>query len=151
MGLTEKGVDHYQDIIRLVFAFINKLKSSGPPPEYIFNEKKTMAKINYDYKTRSKAILHSRTMASMLRDWQGCAPNYAEYEAPIEDIFTKSHQYNTFSPDLISDILNKFKPEECFIIFTSLKNKETEPADKIEIEPIYTTEFLRIKLDEKWM
>lgn len=104
-----------------------------------------MAKINFDNSTRSRALMHATTISTQLREWQGCAPNFADYERPIEQLMTRALQWNDFKPELISEYLAGLKPEECYIMFASQIHKQKEPAEKFEVEPIYTTEFVRIK------
>ena len=45
--LTEKGVEHKDEVIRLVFAMINKIKRDEGPPKFIHEEKKAMSDINF--------------------------------------------------------------------------------------------------------
>ena len=42
VSLTDKGVENYKEVMRLIFAHINTLRETSPP-EYIFNENKTMS------------------------------------------------------------------------------------------------------------
>ena len=44
--LTEKGMKQYEEVIRLVFASINKIKQEGPL-DYIFKEKQMMSDLSF--------------------------------------------------------------------------------------------------------
>jgi secreted Zn-dependent insulinase-like peptidase len=91
--------------MRIVFAQINSLREDGPP-EYIFNENKTMAKINYDYATRGGAMGHAKVLSGTLRQWD----DTADYEVPIEDILQKRYIHDQFRSDKINEILNCLIP-----------------------------------------
>lgn len=42
-------------------------------------------------------------------------------------------------------------PSECYILFTSQKHKEVDPSETYEVEPIYTTEFAKSKLNDEFL
>lgn len=45
--LTEKGVAQKEEVVRLIFAFISKMRRSGEPPKYIEDERRVMSDINF--------------------------------------------------------------------------------------------------------
>ena len=47
VNLTEKGSANKNEVIRLVFAFINKMKETESPPEYIYDEISRMSDVNF--------------------------------------------------------------------------------------------------------
>lgn len=49
--LTPLGAEHFETVLERCFQTLNGLKNSGIPP-YIFDEMKTMAKIDYEYQSR---------------------------------------------------------------------------------------------------
>ena len=49
VNLTEKGVANKNEVIRLIFAFINKMKQTESPPKYIHDEKSRMSDINFQF------------------------------------------------------------------------------------------------------
>lgn len=55
IGLTQKGDENLDKVIRLVFGFINRLKSE-PARAYVFDEVFAMKTINFDNKTRKSAM-----------------------------------------------------------------------------------------------
>ena len=47
LSLTEKGNAEKEEVIRLIFAYLNAIRAGEGPPEYINEENKTMSKINF--------------------------------------------------------------------------------------------------------
>ena len=48
-----------------------------------------MSNINFKYGTRNSALDHATNLAEELSDWQGCEPNFEEYECQMQDLFYK--------------------------------------------------------------
>lgn len=48
ISLTEKGAENKEEVIRLIFAFINMMRSKEIP-KYIHDEKHLMKKINFEF------------------------------------------------------------------------------------------------------
>jgi insulysin len=47
MTLTDKGLENIDEICRIIFAYINKLKEQGPQ-RYIFDEKQKVMKSEFE-------------------------------------------------------------------------------------------------------
>ena len=65
IGLTALGVKNYNEVLRLIFAFINLVRVEGPK-EYIYQEMKVMREINFANKTKGAALNTANNMASKL-------------------------------------------------------------------------------------
>lgn len=68
LSLTEKGDANHKEVIRLVFAFINKIKNMDLV-EYFFRENKTMGQIAFDNQTRSDASATAKGFSHFLSQW----------------------------------------------------------------------------------
>ena len=47
VSLTDKGVENKEEVMRLIFAFINQMRLNGGPPRYIADEKRQMKDIDF--------------------------------------------------------------------------------------------------------
>lgn len=54
-GLTSKGVTNWEQILKITFAFINKIRAEKPQ-KYIFEEEKIMREINFINATQGNAL-----------------------------------------------------------------------------------------------
>ena len=84
MNLTSKGVEQYEEVIRLTFAFINKMREAGVQ-DYIMHELKIMSDIGFSFSGKKGALQTSNNLALNLRLWRG--PENGDCE--IEDIIRK--------------------------------------------------------------
>lgn len=65
--LTPQGAEQFEVVIERCFQTLNSLKASGIPP-YIFNEMKTMAKIDYEFQSRVTPYVFVQSHAQNLID-----------------------------------------------------------------------------------
>ena len=53
VDLSEEGLQHWEDIVSLVFAYLRMLRSGGVP-EYVFQELQQLSSINFDYAEKAE-------------------------------------------------------------------------------------------------
>ena len=63
-------MDQYEEVIRLVFAAINKLKEEGPK-EHVIKELQTMSDLKFTFLTTKPARVTANNLARQLNDWRG--------------------------------------------------------------------------------
>ena len=103
--LTEKGMAQYEEVIRLIFAQINKMKEEGPQ-QHIFDEEMKMSKINFDYLIAKSSVKTSNSYAKRLNSWT--RPENGDCK--IEDILYKPYAYTKFRKEEIMQYLNLLTP-----------------------------------------
>jgi insulysin len=66
--LTEKGLQHYRDIVKVFFHYVLLLRD--PPQEWIFTELETLADLAFNFKQKmAVSTLTTQTSAVMPRKW----------------------------------------------------------------------------------
>ncbi|NRA91057.1 MAG: insulinase family protein, partial [Simkaniaceae bacterium] len=126
--LTPQGATQFETVIERCFQTINSLKASGIPP-YIFNELKSMAKIDYEYQSRVSPFQFVSAHASQLID------------EPLETYPLKTILPTTYSPDETQEFLEILSPESAayFLIappeLTGIDPEKTERWSDVK----YTT------------
>ncbi|XP_017891518.1 insulin-degrading enzyme isoform X2 [Ceratina calcarata] len=98
VDLTEEGIQHVDDIVLLTFQYINMLKEQGPV-EWIYNEYRDIANMNFRFKEKSHPCDYVSGIAQIL------------YDYPIEDILVVGYLFPSWRPDLIDWIMDYLKPE----------------------------------------
>ncbi|MBF5059831.1 insulinase family protein [Candidatus Neptunochlamydia vexilliferae] len=98
--LTPKGAAQFEAVIERTFQALNGVKAMGIPP-YIFNEAKTMAKIDYEYQSRT-APYHfvSHHAAGMINE-------------PLETYPLKTILPTTYNVEETEAFLSLLKPDTC--------------------------------------
>jgi len=120
--LTSKGLDQYREVILYVFNYINLLRKKGVP-EYIFNETRHMARLDFTYGDKGEGMNRASRLASNMNSYQ---PELAE---------TVHYIYEKFDPELIQSALDYLRPENVLSMLTAM-GLETD-----QIEPYYGTPF----------
>ncbi|XP_017766941.1 PREDICTED: insulin-degrading enzyme [Eufriesea mexicana] len=131
VDLTEEGTQHVDDIVLLTFQYINMLKKHGPV-EWIYNECRDIANINFKFKEKSYPCDYVSSIAQRL------------YDYPMEDILTVEYLFPLWKPDLIKWVMGYLKPENVriHVIGKSYENI----AD--ETEKWYGVKFKKEKISQ---
>jgi insulysin len=98
--LTEQGLSQIDTVILRTFQAIACLKASGIPAS-LFEERRKMAKIHYQYQSREDAFQAIMTHAGNLL--------YEDLETYPE----KTYTYTTYDPAFLSSFLQALTPESC--------------------------------------
>lgn len=128
IALSNKGVKDAEEVIAYVFQAIKGLTESGIS-EVLFHEKNTLAKLAYQYQTRTNAFQFiSQIGRTIIHE------DFASYPR-------KTLLASVYNPQSIQEILAKLTPNECMITFTipretSYENKEQWLNVPYSIQPI---------------
>lgn len=156
VDLTEEGIQHVDDIIALLFQYINMLKKEGPV-EWIFDvsqpiiitqntsgsivivigffvlqEYRQISKMDFDFKEKSLPRIYvSRTVRALQK-------------YPIEEVLTASSIYTDWRPDLINLIVDHLVPENIrvYVVGKTFEDIATET------EPWYGVKFKKEKIPQ---
>ncbi|XP_043479805.1 insulin-degrading enzyme-like isoform X2 [Leptopilina heterotoma] len=129
--LTEKGIHCIDEIITLIFQYINMIKNSGPM-QWIFSEYVTIQKINFNFMKKYSSISHV------------CATAHDMQVYPIEEVLSAPYYLTKWEPQLINQVLNNLRPENIRVKIMA-HNFENITTD---VEPWYKTKFEKQKIPE---
>ncbi len=120
--LTQKGVEHYQDVIKYCFSYIALLREKGIP-DYLFREIQRVAELDYTYKYKGEGADRASHLAGNMNQYP---PELAE---------TVDYIYEKPEPGLINLVLKHLTPENMLCMLTA-KEVATDST-----EPYYGTRF----------
>ncbi|KAJ2058510.1 metalloprotease [Coemansia sp. S146] len=123
IGATPEGLEHYEDIIRTVFAYVRMLVSSGPQ-EWAQEEMSSIVKVAFDSKQKPKPINHVLSYMNLI---------FNEYLAP-EHVLSKDKVYEKFDYDTILYYLSFINSTNFRVFLGARKHKSVEYS---EIEPYF--------------
>lgn len=104
LDLTPDGLANYQEVVQVVFTYLNMLKST-PPQEWMFKEQALLADIRFRFKSPSPPSTYVTSLASWMR--RPC---------PKDQVLSSVYLINTFDSQLIKDHLEMLRPENCRIL-----------------------------------
>lgn len=133
--LTEEGLKNYQEIVKVFFQYISMLKET-PPQEWIFEENKKLAEIEFKFKQKSPASkFTSRTSAVM------------QLPLPREWLLSGDSRLRKFEPELIQKGLSYLRPDNFKLNIVS----QSFPGGWDKKEKWYGTEYKSEKIPQEFM
>jgi len=91
--LTKKGLKEYKRVSRIVFQYLNMLKSREPE-KWIFEEIKKINKLSFDFKDKEQPMGYVSGLARTMQDF------------PVEDVLQVYYLMEEFQPELIKQTIN---------------------------------------------
>ncbi|KAJ2111135.1 metalloprotease [Coemansia sp. RSA 922] len=123
ISATPEGLEHYEDIMRAVFAYVRMLVSSGPQ-EWVHHEISSLMKIGFDNRKKSGAVSQALSYINLI---------FNEYLAP-EHVLSKSCAYEEFDFDTILHCLSFISPDNFRVFIGAIKHESIDCSD---IEPYF--------------
>ncbi|RIB06084.1 Metalloenzyme, LuxS/M16 peptidase-like protein [Gigaspora rosea] len=134
IDLTESGLDHYKDVVKIVFQYINMLKQIDIQ-EWCFREVQSLAEISFRFKEKSAPAGYASNLASTMQ---------RPYSRDC--IISGSHLIREYNPQLIAEGLECLNWDNFVITlvspsFTGLDRKEMWYGTEYKVEPL-SKEFI---------
>eukprot|EP00177_Eucheuma_denticulatum_P002205 GFKZ01003943.1.p1 GENE.GFKZ01003943.1~~GFKZ01003943.1.p1 ORF type:complete len:1005 (+),score=138.94 GFKZ01003943.1:271-3285(+) len=129
VSLTKKGIDHIDDIVRIIYDYIWLLKKDGVP-KWFYEEEKQVAANSFHFRERESPYNLATSLAEAMQYY------------PTEEYMSAWWLYKEFDPEKVSQVLDLLTPERgnLFIAghFVRAKTTETERwyGAKYHVEPI---------------
>jgi insulysin len=131
--VTPKGMENYQEIVRLTLAYIEMLKKE-PYPSYHYQELATKAKLDEIYTDRGEGYGYASALGRTL----------AKY--PLEVAERISYLYGKENPEAYKNLLSYVRPNNMIVTLTAkvIPTTKTEPIfgtqyEYTENDSVYTT------------
>ncbi|KAF4955933.1 hypothetical protein FSARC_11712 [Fusarium sarcochroum] len=133
--LEPEGLENYSKIIKVFFQYVSILKET-PPQEWIFQELKRVADIDFEWSEKTPPISLIHQISSAMRT-----------PMPREWLLKGPHHPREFDPDQIVKALATIHPDN----FQMLVVSQTYPGKWDEKEKWYGTEYHREKIPDPLM
>jgi insulysin len=123
--LTEEGLKNYKELIKIVFQYISMLKET-PPQEWIFEEQKVMADVDFRFKQKSSASKFTSKLAGVMQQ-----------PLPREWLLSGHSRLRKFDPAAIQAALNALNENNFRFVVVS----QNFPGGWDQKEKWYGTEY----------
>lgn len=137
VDLTEEGIEHADDIITLVFQYLNMLKKEGPQ-HWIFKECQDLSNMTFRFKDREKPQTHACVLSGLL------------HEYPFEEVLCGPYIVHEYRPDLIEELMQKLTPENIRVAVIGKKFEDIATESEKWYGTKYKLENLVEDVIEKW-
>lgn len=104
MDLTEEGMQHIDDIVKLIFQYLNLLRESRPQ-KWIFDEESNVMRMQFRFKDKEVPI--------------GFVANYVHnlHEFPMSETLCAGYLLEEWKPELIDMVLDLLVPDKARYAF----------------------------------
>lgn len=137
VDLTQDGFEHIDDIVKIIFQYINMLKTKGPQ-KWIFEEYCNLCEMQFRFKDKENPLsLVSNVVHSM--------QNY-----PLEEVLAAPYLISEWRPDLIENLWEKFRPENSRITIVGQKCEEKARSAEEWYGTKYACEKISQSVMESW-
>lgn len=133
--LTEEGLKHYPEIAKIFFQYVAMLRES-PPQEWIFEEQKGMADVDFKFRQKTPASRFTSRTSSVMQK-----------PLPREWLLSGHSRLRTFDASAIARALDKVRPENLKMTIVS----RSFPGNWDKKEKWYGTEYRFQRIPEELM
>ncbi|KAH8805629.1 Metalloenzyme, LuxS/M16 peptidase-like protein [Xylogone sp. PMI_703] len=123
--LTEEGLKNYKEVVKVFFQYISLLKET-PPQEWIFQEQKGMADVDFKFRQKTPASRFTSKISAVMQT-----------PLPREWLLSGHSRLRKFDPDAIERGLACLRPDNFRMVIVSQKY----PGEWPEKEKWYGTEY----------
>ncbi|EDX11226.1 insulin-degrading enzyme isoform X1 [Drosophila simulans] len=124
VDLTQEGLEHVDDIVKIVFQYLEMLRKEGPK-KWIFDECVKLNEMRFRFKEKEQPenlVTHAVSSMQIF---------------PLEEVLIAPYLSNEWRPDLIKGLLDELVPSKSRIVIVS---QSFEPDCDLA-EPYYKTKY----------
>ncbi|GLT40749.1 hypothetical protein SLA2020_148610 [Shorea laevis] len=138
IDLTDAGQDHMQDIVGLLFKYIQLLQQSGVC-KWIFDELSAVCETGFHYQDKVHPISYAVSIASKMRMY------------PPKDWLVRSSMPSNFNQGVIQVVLNELSPDKVRIFWESKKFEGLTDMVEPWYGTAYSIEKVTTSMIQEWM
>ncbi|MDO3720113.1 insulinase family protein [Marinobacter sp. chi1] len=102
MALTPKGLKYHEDILPLVFDYIDAIREAGITEQY-FQEMQQVARMDFRFREQRDPVQEAMSLASQLRHY------------PYEDVLSAPWLIERYAPEQYKAILDELTPDNVMV------------------------------------
>ncbi|XP_014248916.1 nardilysin-like [Cimex lectularius] len=136
MFLTDLGRSHLDEVLLAVFSYLKMLRMNCPN-EYLFNELKTIADVDFKYQEESDAVTNVENLSE----------NMLYYNS--EEFITGPELYFEYNPELIVKFLNMMQHYNVNIMVSAKATANHMTLNRVE--PWFNTRYYTSDIPQQWI
>ncbi|XP_041968521.1 insulin-degrading enzyme [Aricia agestis] len=131
VDLTETGVKHIDEIVQLVFQYIEMLKAGGPQ-RWVWEEQRDLLAMEFRFKDEQDPRYFATGHVHALQEY------------PMDDVLSAYYLVSEWRPDLVDELLALLTPDNVRVgvVAKCFEEKCTQ------VEPWYGTKYLQEDIEE---
>ncbi|KAI0105424.1 peptidase M16 inactive domain-containing protein [Nemania sp. FL0031] len=133
--LTKEGLKNYKEVVKVFFQYVSLLRQT-PPQEWIFNEQKEMADVEFKFKQKTPASRFTSKISSVM-----------QRPLPREWLLSGQSLLRKFDPVMIEEAISLLRPDNMRLVIVS----RDYPGGWDMKEKWYGTEYKSEKIPEDFL
>ncbi|MGK5092010.1 insulinase family protein [Deltaproteobacteria bacterium TL4] len=130
--LTPQGLENYKTVLQHVFEYIRLLRQQSLP-EYIYNEMKQMAELDYQFSEKQEGTPAVIDLASLL------------HYVPMDQVEKVPFLYMSYDPKKFDHFLFRLTPDNMLVLLAARNVHVTQK------ETYYSAEYAYTQTPSKWL
>jgi insulysin len=131
IDLTKTGLDHINDVVHMVFAYLDLLRTTGPQ-EWVQQELQTVAELQFRFLSQRNPMDYACSIAGWMQNF------------PPHHYLSGPYKVWEFQPDAVMECLSFLRPDNVMVAVSS----PTFVGTTSHTEPWYGTEYEPVELEE---
>ena len=127
IALTEKGLEHKEDVVEAVFQAIYRLKNDGMP-RWVFDELAGVSKLRFQYKEKQAPQHYVMALSNAMHYYNA------------EDVLVADYLVRDYKPELVKAIIRRLEIENCLLTLVS------STIDKEKVSPRFNAPYSVVDL-----
>ncbi|XP_055383724.1 insulin-degrading enzyme-like isoform X1 [Condylostylus longicornis] len=136
VDLTEEGFNNVDQIVHLIFQYIKLLKEEGPK-KWIFDEYRSINEMLFKFKEKDSPTNLVSNVVHLMQIY------------PLEEVLSAPYLLSEWKPELITEILECLKPENCRITVLGQKLKNCNESE-YWYKTKYSVTKIPLEILKKW-
>ncbi|XP_018580177.1 insulin-degrading enzyme [Anoplophora glabripennis] len=132
VDLTEEGIKHVDDIVKLIFQYLNMLKKEGPK-KWVQDENRDIGQMIFRFKDKESPRGYISSLVHNLQEY------------PMEHILYANYMLSEWEPELVEKVWSNFVPDKVRIAVIGKKFEK----DLDQEEPWYGTKYKKTYIPEE--
>ena len=120
INLTEKGVEEYQRVLQLLFAYTEMLREKGPQ-SWLYDEQARLADLSFRFKEKTEPIHYVSSLASGMH-----------YYAP-EDVLRGPYIMTRYDEAVLADLFGRLTPDKAIVVFSDESVATDRVSDRYSV------------------
>lgn len=133
--LTEEGLQNYKEVVKVFFQYVSLLRET-PPHQWIFEEQKGLADVDFKFKQKTPASRFTSKISSVMQK-----------PLPREWLLSGHSRLRKFDPELIKQGIDRIRPDNFRMTLVS----RDFPGDWDMKEKWYGTEYKYERIPDDFM
>lgn len=147
LQLTETGLEHVEDVVQVVFAYVNNLKEAGPQA-WVHQETSTVAECSFRFLSKRNPMDYTSSLACFMHLY------------PAEHVLSGPYKIYDYDPERITECLSYLTPENMILMVAAKEFEDsTDQTEKWygtkysvqDLDPSLLQSWRDASIDTEWM